>query len=522
MASPSNVFLSTDVSAKTKPLDLQKRAEDCLDQVSVGKTATPALSAQQIRQHREKLGWTRAELAARSGLCASTIRNIEMGRHRPTSPTANAVSMALTAGSKPTDPGFALVHNPIRPVPDQLALRRALSGVGGYLEPSLVLADPLCASVAMALRNRQDIEEQRLLFTDIAQILYRVSQGQPFDIWLLGCSDGKHEIALIECLLAAGFGDLRVLLIEESSCLLDLATQHAVTQLGNEKGVSLRSVQMGLSDLPLICFGRTTRRQLFCLLAPRFGLCDGEIGMLRQALTHARPSDLLLLGFERIPCRHTNTQDKLWAELEAIGNSGTNQPLLHRLAEQVFRRHEPTVQKMIVDAVLDQATCSVPASYAVTLRVKICAADGISKTFSLWRSKRYESQRLAETLFAEGYGLVKKWQDDKPSPPSALHLYARLAPEDGCARETPDSGGFYGSRHTLSQLMADEVLLGPDIWLDGQGTVIHEITAAKKPKSRLTLCLAVETLRCQAVARPSALRHQTDSEKSVARLLLGK
>jgi transcriptional regulator with XRE-family HTH domain len=56
-----------------------------------------AITAGQCRAARALIGWTRQQLAQRSGVGFSTISDFEVGRHRPHPVNMNAIVGALEA-----------------------------------------------------------------------------------------------------------------------------------------------------------------------------------------------------------------------------------------------------------------------------------------------------------------------------------------------------------------------------------------------------------------------------------------
>jgi transcriptional regulator with XRE-family HTH domain len=65
------------------------------------------LSPDECRLLRERLGWTRAQLALAAGLYDRTVENFECGRTRPQPRTVVALRRALRRGLPP-EPGGGL------------------------------------------------------------------------------------------------------------------------------------------------------------------------------------------------------------------------------------------------------------------------------------------------------------------------------------------------------------------------------------------------------------------------------
>lgn len=60
--------------------------------------AKPPTLAARLLAHRERLGWTRAELAARSGVPLRTLEQIEQGRRAADPKVSTALALARAVG----------------------------------------------------------------------------------------------------------------------------------------------------------------------------------------------------------------------------------------------------------------------------------------------------------------------------------------------------------------------------------------------------------------------------------------
>lgn len=464
-------------------------------------------SAESLSMLRKSLGLSRFELARRCGLSESTIRNVETGRHSPTAQTLAALATILPWIQSPADSTGHLTGlldgGPLCLLGQQDCLQShqqllaALRGEGGYLSLSLLLCDPACAIAFAAFRNQSGL--QRQLWQDVAKRIRGTLGRQPLDMWAIACADGRKEVALCEWLLACGLSGLRLLLMEQSVPLLSTAYQHALMKLGREPEVQLGGLQADLQQLPRYRLGSQPRRQLFCLLGPLLGLPDGELWSLQQALLSSRRDDLLLLGFES--AIHPPGQAMSSALREQLM---APDPLLRAFVERPFRLHLPDVQRLTVSTTLDVARCAVPASYAVDLRASVTTKDRSPRRYTVWRSNRYHPQTLTESLQQEGWKLLQGWQDEK-MPATGLHLYQRVRVDDPCASEGP--GSYQTQAHGRSQTL----------WTDPAWDLCQPISIQRNRRRLMTLCRAVEHVRCQPV-QPRSVDAAFAVGKRVARL----
>ncbi len=451
-----------------------------------------------LRSRRLEAGLSRAALALRSGVSASTIRNIETGRHLPTTQTLAAIAAVLPC----SDAGYSLIGDPKRGILDgepvclvgmddgiraHLQLMHALSGEGGYLPPSLLLSDPACAAAFCEFRNRTvDAHRQSIVSREVAQAIRRCVGRNPLDVWAIACADGRKEVALCEWLLAAGLGCLRLLLVEQSLPLLTSAYRHASHRLGTERDIRWGGLQADLTQLPHHRLSQHLHRQLFCLIGPQLGLLDSELLILRQALVHAQKNDLLLLGFD-VSTGDPWLPQALVRKEPLLQGADVAHPLLRAFVERPFRLYLREMQGLRLGASLDVTSCAVPSSYAVELRATVTTPARKPRRYSLWRSKRYQPQALQNSLHEEGWELVRQWQDDEQTPAAGLHLYQRVRVEEPCASDGP--GSFQPVAAWRQR----------PLWSDDGSAVCQDVLVHRQRRLFVTLCRTVSQLRCQPV-----------------------
>ncbi len=454
----------------------------------------------ELRIRRAAAGLSRAVLAMRSGVSESTIRNIETGRHVPSTQTLAAIAAVLPGA----DSDSVLIHEPYRGILDgepvclvgmedglrsHQQLLAALRGEGGYLPASLLLSDPACAVAFGAFRNRSvdASRTQRIVWREVARAIRSHLGRNPLDVWAIACADGRKEVSLCEWLLATGIGGLRVLLVEQSLPLLTSAYRHAMGRLGGERDVRLGGLQADLTQLPQYRFSQHLRRQLFCLLGPQLGLLESEILVLRQALVSAQKNDLLLLGFD-VAAADPRSSATLIQREPLLHRVDSAQPLLRAFAERPFRLYVNDLRELKMGAALDVASCAVPASYAVELRATVTTPTRKPRRYSLWRSKRYQPQALSDSLEQEGWQLVRQWQDDAETPVAGLHLYQRVRVEECCASDGP--GSFQPVAPWRQQ----------PLFTEDRAELCQDVLMRRRQQRRfVTLCRAVSQVRCQPV-----------------------
>ncbi len=463
-----------------------------------------------LRAQRESLGWTRLELANKCGLSESTIRNIETGRHHPTSQTRNLIASVLD-GVRRGDGSDGV--RALAAAPDGLLLRRTevhcigaddtldlreqllsvLGGQGGYVQPALLLQEPACALKFAQFRNRHDPVARRLFWQAVARVLREIAGRHPLDVWALACADAGEESSLLAWLVACGLEQLRVLFVERSTPLLGAAMRNARALLRGHQALHVAGLRAELSELPQYRLWPDPRRQLFTLLWPQLDALASETRLLRQALWQARPRDLFLFGFElasTMPMGRLN-------ELPPPMSSDFVEPnaLLVPLVESLFRPHLRGDEHLRVSSAIEPLIGVGPSSFAVELFAEITSARSQPRRFSAWRSSRYEPKALAQSLKQEGWNLLAEWQDHKEKPATGLHLYERVTGEEHCASEARP---LFGSRY------ASAGVDGPALAVPLVETDFLRPGDLGKPTGRrrgVTLCRAIERARCHAVQR---------------------
>ncbi len=465
----------------------------------------------ELRARRETLGWTRLELANKCGLSESTIRNLETGRHSPTAQTLAAIATALVSSRRHAASDFhrlapaSIVDEvPGRQdvycfgVDDTLSLRErlvaVLSGQGGYVQPSLVLSDPACALKFVQYRNRHDPIVWRTVWQDVGRVLRSHAGRRPLDVWALGCADAAAELSLLEWLLASGIEQLRVLLLEQSAPLLGAAMRKARALHREQPWIHVAGLHAGLMEIPQYRLWPNDRRQLFTLLWPQLDPLASETRQLRQALWHARPRDLFLLGFELASAMPQSRPSSL---LQPPASCPARQPspLLEQLIETLFRPHLKEDERLQLSSAIDLTSGVSGSSFAVELLAEIASARRPLRRFSAWRSSRYEPQALAHSLKQDGWQLLAEWQDGKQVPATGLHLYERAQGEESCASEARPS---FGSRYRVATV--DRSTLD----VTSPWTVSLPSPGERCPpggRRDVTLCRAIERARCHAVPR---------------------
>lgn len=468
-------------------------------------------------------------MAHKCGLSESTIRNLETGRHKPCAQTLQAIAAVLPRPGRddaPSEPSPSTMEPSVSPWPSlwlgaddalrmNACLRRALAGEGGFLPLPWLLSDPACATAFVHYRNRHDPLARRKLWRDVAQVVRQFVGGRAMDVLALGCADATDELSLLDWLLTDGLRRLRVLLVEQSAGLLGVALRQAISQLGDSQMLSIAGLQAALSELPQHRLWTGEHPKLFTLLAPQFGLLDGEMWLLRQALWHARPRDLFLLGFDVAGVAASDRRLLLGHE-PMLMDVRQAEPLLVRFIETVFRGHLGRHTDLQLSTSIDFASCAIPSSYAVELRAELVNPRSHPKRFSVWRSKRYEPRALAQSMQQQDWQLVAEWQEHHQTPAMGLQLYQRVAGPELCAsEERPRWGSFQEpASHTADGPTRQDVDTRPPVCAD----------AISVPGRRrgVTLCRAIEQGRCQAVlGRPRGAVHSVgDRVAKLARLLL--
>lgn len=404
-----------------------------------------------LRQKRQASGLSRAQLARRSGLSESTLKNLEIGRHAPTTTTLLHLlavpelklewsdpiflippSQAAGADFSPNcwlAPGF----DPIKMVKETV---QQLNGWGGNIEQSSLYLDHLSAAGWCAIADQEDYASAQaaLPLPDVAARVLECTGAASLDLIALGSGDGKKETRLAQLLLdRAAPSDLRLYLLDISQPLLGAAYKHAADVLGDRRGVAVFAIQGNMHHLPryrqlLYTPQSSHRRRLAVMLGGTFGNLDNEILFLRNGLAGLGADDLLLLDIAKAYASADRPSEIQRLDPRLSGRLPLGwQQAYERFLSGPILRYTRGATAVEFSAVLDRSACTLPGSYAVDLRAQVKLQGEEKRAFTMMRFKRYDPEQLSVSLAAEGWATVGTWRygDDR-----LLQLFQRRPVEN--------------------------------------------------------------------------------------------
>ena len=389
-----------------------------------------------LRRRREEADLTRAQLAALAGVADSTIRNIETGRHAPTRTivlrlqAVPALKLPALAGEPaPTEgftvsqeyPGHCWLAPDLDPIEQSRELARMLQGRGGRLDPALLFLDPAGAAAWCALASAG--AHTSLPSTGVASVVSNRLAGAPVDVLSLGSGEATAEVGLLQALGATGTPVLRLLLLDSSPALLAVGFRRISTALVSLRGTSCVAVLGDLRRLPSYApLFDAPRCRLVCLFGDTFSTLESEATFIRHGLDVLSPGDLLLL---EVPLTLAVPQDEPHLQPEALATPAET-PFVEFLLGPLLRSGVRPRDAQL-SAVLDTTACLIPGSYAVEYQALVRTPNRQPRRFSLYHAKRYELERLAESLTRMGWNLVERWSFGEPHSPRALLLLQKRA-----------------------------------------------------------------------------------------------
>ena len=388
-----------------------------------------------LRRRREEADLTRAQLAALAGIADSTIRNIETGRHAPTRTivlrlqAVPALKLPALSGEPAPTEGFTVSQGfqshcwlapDLDPIEQSRELARMLQGRGGRLDPALLFLDPAGAAAWCALTSTgaHTRAHASLPLSAVASAVFQRLAGSSIDVLGLGAGEATAEVGLLQALGATGTPVLRLLLLDSSPALLAAGFRRVSTALVSLRGTSCVALLGDLRSLPSYApLFDTPRCRLVCLFGDTFSTLESEATFIRHGLDVLSPGDLLLL---EVPLALTVPNDEPHLQPEALATP-TETPFVEFLLGPLLRSGVRP-RDVQLSAALDSTACLIPGSYAVEYQALVRTPNRQPRRFSLYHAKRYEPERLAESLTRMGWDLVERWPFGEPHSARALLL----------------------------------------------------------------------------------------------------
>ena len=415
--------------------------------------ALRAWGADLVRR-RQAAGLSRPVLAERAGLSESTLRNVETGRRPPTRTTIMHLQSVPELRIDPSPIGEQITDRRQRaqdfspncwltPEYDALKLNSELTmllnGRGGHLEQTYLYLDPSSAAAWCSIAEQEVYTISRMMMPmdRVAERVAELAGSVGLDVIGLGCGDGKDEVRLTQCLLEHHKNrNLRLYLLDISQPLCCAAYRHAAEALADRTTVSVYAIQGNFHNLQryttlLHSPERSHRRRIVCMFGNTFANLQNEIMFVRNSLLGFAPGDFLLLNVPATMARADDPEEILRKDRRLAGRPAAETmsaalSTQDRMFCELLRRYIPGLKSTEIKSVLDFAACPVPGSYAADIRANVKMTSGEVKHFSIAYLKRYDQDRLDETMRQEGWRAVAHWRYAEEYHPRLLLLYQRI------------------------------------------------------------------------------------------------
>lgn len=434
--------------AKSFPAEDADKTDDASRDWAIAPERTQEFG-QRVEQARRAAGLSRAKLAERAGLSEQTISNVETATNIPTHATVvrllSVPELALDSEAVPwrapeaadlgTSPNcwIAPSYEPLKMFTELFELLN--NSRGGSLEQTYAYLDHQSAMHWFELSNQASYAttfRDTIPFEPLAQTILASVGRAGIDVMALGSGDGKHEVRLVQHLLAnaerrQGAGaDTRLFLLDISQPLLSSAYQHAAETLG-KRGVYTCAIQGNFHHWPQYAqfhhsAERSHRRRIAVMFGNTLGNLDNEARFFRHTLIGFAPGDLLLLDVQ-LAYGSPDHPDEIMRNDPAFTRGLT--PLHKEWLGGPLMRYCRGAQEVEFTCKLDLA-CQIPGCYTVDTLATVKLKDGREKRFSVFRFKRYDPQRLADMLRHLGWELLEEIRfGSVPSAPTDCVLLLR-------------------------------------------------------------------------------------------------
>ena len=396
----------------------------------------PANFGELLRSRREEAGLSVADLARKTGVVRTTIHNIEQGLTTASPQTlkrlAGVKSLRLTeldaSRDGALDAWFTEQYNPM-----QMArgMASVLNGPGGQIEQTLLYLDPQSAADWYSLSNSEQYItawRSKLPLDHIAERILKASKGVGLDVDGLGCGDGKTETAFMQRLadLMPAPPDLQLYLLDISHVLLSEAYRTALDALAPRR-IPVFAIHGNFNDVsknPLLYMHPSSirRMRVFLLMGYTFGNIHDEPWFFRDLAACAQPGDLAVLDCQL--ARASADQPDQIHRMEPRIKAKNPGDAYTKFLSGPLRRHCEGVRGIRLRTELS-TDCPVPGSYAVEFWADVEKEFEPQRQFMLWRTKRYELDRLSECLRRLGWNTLHAWKYG-PEKLAAVLLIQRL------------------------------------------------------------------------------------------------
>lgn len=401
--------------------------------------------AKLVRQRRHSAGLTQEQLAEFAGLSTGTIKAVESGSTTPTRTTLMRLlsvkelklSLAelplradtrIDVSSAPTS-YLSPTYEPMRMFLDLVG---QLNSEGGYIEQTYAYIDPMSAATWYAISTEEGYDQSYRRTMPLETIVRRLTElvGRTgVDVIALGAGDAKQETRLAQLLASELSGaSHRLYLVDISHALLTTGYRYATDTLAQLSNVSTYAIHGNFLHLPRYTqlhytAERAHRRRVLLMLGHTIANLDNEIRFVRHCLSGYGPGDCLLIDVRMA----YGSPDKP-GEIEAR-DPALVYGLPARFADWLsgpIHRYVPGVVSISCSQTLDTA-CAVRGSYALEVMAHVKMSDRRERHYSIFRTRRYDPESLANQLRQLGWELVERIMYGPPQREDiALMLFRKV------------------------------------------------------------------------------------------------
>lgn len=298
-------------------------------------------------------------------------------------------------------------------------LESAFKGEGTAVEQTALYIDPSSGSRWYAVANQSDYVDARTgqHYKEIAQhISHHFLKGiQTLDVFALGSGDGNNETRLVQNLLPYIY-PINFFLVDVSNPLLNIAFNHAKQVLGPSMRDHIYTVLGTIHDLAQGAYTDLYQpqlpgtRRLVTMLGYTFGNLESELQFVRNNLCGFGKGDLLLLDLvlAYAPADKPEEVQASDPRLTRAHGPGWDRAYEEFLSNTIHR-YCKDVKKIDFIQELDYGACTVPGSYAVSIRAKVQTYDKKVRTFAMMLYKRYDINKLVVCMEKLGWRGSTGW-----------------------------------------------------------------------------------------------------------------
>ena len=300
-----------------------------------------------------------------------------------------------------------------------------------HIEQSYLYIDPASAAdwCSVSIHKDYDALQSTAQYDRAANVAGTLIESPWIDVVALGSGDGRSEVRFVEQLIQSlGRSVLRLYLVDISHPLLSVAYRQAKSSLGRFE-TPVFAINADFWDLKLYkellsSEGSSQRTRLFTMLGHTLSNLDNDLAFLETGLSRARTGDLLLLDF-RLSYMQSGSYDQIMASDPAFSQADSLE--LIKLRDQFltgpFRRYgEPNATIEVFPKLEFDHT--IPGSYRVNFRVRI-QHEKVERVCSVYFSRRYNQEKLLDTLRIVGWDIVDMWRYGLTKTPCMLGLFRK-------------------------------------------------------------------------------------------------